>query len=73
MIGGTIIDKLTYEDDIETLTGSVSKLQTKAENLEVVTRTFRMKINGDKTKAKRVSMFNNPSTSKIKLNRVKIE
>ncbi|KAK2727940.1 hypothetical protein QYM36_008422 [Artemia franciscana] len=73
MIGGIVMDKLTYTDDIDMLTGSVAELQTKAENLEVVTGTFGMKINKDKTKAMRVSRFNNPSPPKIKLNGAEIE
>jgi len=55
------------------LTGSVAELQTEADNLEVVTGTFRIKINEDKTNAMRVSRFNNPSPPKIKLNRAEIE
>ena len=58
MIGGIVIDKLAYVNDIDMLTGSAAELQTKADNLEVVTGTFGTKINEDKTKAMRVSRFN---------------
>ena len=48
MIGGIVIDKPAYADTIDKLIGSVA--DTKADNLEVVTRTFGMKINEDKRK-----------------------
>ena len=73
MIGGIVIDKLAYVDDIDMLIGSVTELQTKTDKLEVVTGIFGMKINEDKTKSMHMSRFNNPSPPKIKLNGTEIE
>ena len=73
MIGGIVIDKLVYAYDIDMLAGSVTELQTKADNLEVLTGTFGMKINENTTKAMRVSRFNSPTLPKIKLNGAEIE
>ena len=73
MIGGIVIDKLVYAYDINMLAGSVAELQTKADNLEVVTGTFGMKINENTTKAMRVSRLNIPTLPQIKLNGAEIE
>ena len=67
MIGGIVIDKVAYADDIDTIAGFVAELQTKADNVKVVTGTFGMKINEDKPKGMCMSKFNSPYPPKAEI------
>ncbi|XP_065575220.1 uncharacterized protein LOC136036817 [Artemia franciscana] len=73
MIREIVINELVYAYDIDMLTRSVAELQTEADNLEVGSGTFGMKINENITKYMRVSRLNNRSLPKIKLNGAEIE